>query len=334
MTPKTRGCALGAAALLSLTLFGCTRSTDGLQPFPLDTNPVVFTDVTDFGGVLDWRPFLGSKFDALAFDTDEFVVGESSMRFTVPAPGDPSGSYAGGVIAAMIPRNLSSYNAITFYAKASQAITLNEFGIGNDNSGFSRFTASTGGIPLTTDWQQFTVPVPITGKLTAEAGMFFFAEGAEGASAYDIWFDDIRYANVTTITNPRPSLTSQLIGAFVGTELQISGTKTIFNVRRYGHAGGPLAELLHVHVQHAGRGRHGRRDPEGGGRRKCDGHGDARTAAGRRDHRRQRHRASCRAGAAADAPAVAGHFALQQRLHQPCRGHVVGPCGIRPTSPI
>ncbi|MBK7097027.1 MAG: hypothetical protein IPH57_18985 [Saprospiraceae bacterium] len=54
------------------------------------------------------------------------------MRFEVPDANSPQGSYAGGVFLSKPGRNLSGYNALTFYLKGSQAATIGVIGLGND----------------------------------------------------------------------------------------------------------------------------------------------------------------------------------------------------------
>ena len=46
------------------------------------------------------------------------------MRFDVPNANDPAGSYAGGAFFTAVGRDLSGYNALTFWAKSSQAATI------------------------------------------------------------------------------------------------------------------------------------------------------------------------------------------------------------------
>jgi hypothetical protein len=217
-----------AAALVVLATAGCGRKAGTLTPYPPITDPVVFEDA--FGDHVDFEAFRGSKVDAVSIDTNEKHQGTSSLKVTVPAPGDPTGIYAGGAFTTGRERDLSANNALTFWAKARVAATLDLAGFGNDNSGASRFDASWSAIPLTTEWRQYVIPIPLPAKLNHEGGLFYFAEGPENGQPNTLWFDDIRFATVSTISNPRPSMTSQFVNAFVGATVAIQGTKVVFNV--------------------------------------------------------------------------------------------------------
>jgi len=217
-----------AVLLAGLAAAGCERSTDGLRPFPLSTDPVVFEDT--FGDGVDFQAFLGSKVDAVSIDTNERHSGTASLKVTVPAPGNPAGTYAGGAFVANKVRDLSGYDALTFWAKASQNITLDVAGLGNDNTGTSRFEARRNAIPVTTTWTQFVIPVPLPARLAVERGLFFMAEGPENNMGFDIWFDEVRFERTNAIGNPRPSMSSRLLTAFVGGTASPTGTQTIFSV--------------------------------------------------------------------------------------------------------
>lgn len=208
------------AAPLGIT--GCERDTTGLDPAPFSTDPVVFSDV--FNGI-DYQAFLGSKLDALSVDTDEKYLGDASIKITVPDAG-----YAGGAITANSPRDLSQYNALAFWVKASMNATLDVAGYGNDNTGTSRYVGDVKRIPLTTAWQRHILPIPRTGKLFPERGLFYFSEGPENGTVYDIWFDEIEFVNVAAISNPRPVMRQGDVGTVTGVRLKVTGTYTIFDV--------------------------------------------------------------------------------------------------------
>lgn len=230
----TTSLSLAAAAAALLGIAGCERDTSGLGPAPFDTNPVVFSDV--FDGI-DYEAFLDTKLDALDIDTEERYRGEASIKITVPDPGDPSGAYAGGAITANMPRDLSQYNALAFWAKASMAATLNVAGYGNDNTGTSKYVGAvavddygSGGLELTTTWQRYIIPIPRTGRLVPERGLFFFAEGPEKGTGYNIWFDEIEFVNVDAVSNPRPIMRQDDVSAITGVRVNVGGTETAFDV--------------------------------------------------------------------------------------------------------
>lgn len=216
------------AALCAST--GCERDTSGLQPAPLSTDPVVFTD--QFSDGVDYQAFLNTKLDAISVVTDEKYSGTASLKVVVPGPNDPSGWFAGGALTSRDYRDLSSYNAVTFYAKASKdGATINVAGLGNDNTGTSKFEASWADIAITTAWQRYVIPIPLPEKLSSERGLFFFAEGYEDDNVgYEFWLDDIVFANVGSVTNPRPAIETKAVGAFAGATVTPGATRTTFSV--------------------------------------------------------------------------------------------------------
>jgi len=211
---------------------GCSdRDTSTLEPFQATTEPLVFDD--DFTPGLDFQAFLGSRTDAVSIDASVAYEGSASLRVFVPLPTDPAGSFAGGAFTTSITRNLTQYDALTFYARASEpAIELNEAGLGNDNTGTSRFQAGIADVALDdAEWTKVIIPIPLPEKLVFEQGLFWFAEGAESDSAtHEIWFDEVRFETLGTITNPRPFMTGGDVQTFAGTTLAIEGTGTVFDV--------------------------------------------------------------------------------------------------------
>ena len=54
------------------------------------------------------------------------------MRIDVPNVGDPLGAYAGAIFPDYSGRDLSGFDALTFWAKGSQGATINEIGFGDE----------------------------------------------------------------------------------------------------------------------------------------------------------------------------------------------------------
>jgi hypothetical protein len=214
--------------LLALGAAGCERDTSGLQPAPGNTDPIVFDD--NFGNGVDYQAFENSKLDAVQMDTEDPAQGTACLKVTVPGPSSDPPYFAGGAFTTNFGRELSGYDALTFWAKSSRTATLNVAGLGNDNTGNSEYDASWGNISLTTSWEKYVIPIPLPEKLDYEKGLFFFAEGHENGQGYDFWLDEIKFESVGTITNPRPSMTSRAVTAFVGGTLMMQGTSTIFDV--------------------------------------------------------------------------------------------------------
>lgn len=207
---------------------GCSRNKP-TEPWPPNTDPVIFTDT--FGTNVGFQAFGNSKLDALSIDTVEKYSGTSSLKFTVPNPGDPSGGYAGGAFVASRARSLAPYNALSFWVKASRAVVLETAGFGNDNTGTSRFEAKRSSIPMTTSWTRVLVPIPAPERLSVERGMFFVAEGPQSGTGLTFWIDDVEFVNEPSILNPRPAISVQTLSTVAGTTVNLSGTtRTTFAV--------------------------------------------------------------------------------------------------------
>ena len=218
-----------AAAFALLALTGCSERDLATLPLaPGSNDPVVFDDA--FGEGVDYQAFSGSLFDAVAIDGDQAYVGSAALRVTVPGPDATEGTYAGGAFTSADYRDLSGYDALVFYAKSSVNSTLDVAGLGNDNTGNSLYEAQRTGIPLTTDWSLVVIPIPDPERLALERGLFFFAEGHENNTGFTLWFDEIRFAQVGTITSPRPELASQTIETFPGATISPEGTRVTFAV--------------------------------------------------------------------------------------------------------
>lgn len=213
----------------ALAVAGCGR--DNLtNPAQASTDPIVFDD--NFGDGVDYQAFMGSKLDAVQTDFAVAFNGPASLRVTVPGPGAIDGTFAGGAFTTYNARDLSSYNALTFYAKSSMNSTLDIAGLANDNTGNSLYQSSRDAIPLTADWVKVIVPIPNPSRLTDERGLFFFAEGHENNAGSDFWMDEVKFEYVEGITNPRPRMDTETQSTFVGGAVEISGTEVTFDLGR------------------------------------------------------------------------------------------------------
>jgi hypothetical protein len=225
MASRTAPRLAALAAIVSLAASGCSRDAGVLRPWPLSTDPVVFRDV--FTGAVEFQAFGNSKFDALGTDNAEQFDGTGCLKVTVPNPG---AGYAGGAFVAREERDLSGNNALTFYVKASRAVTMDVAGFGNDNTGRSRFEARVNNLALTTTWRRVVLPVPSPGRLAAERGLFYFAASPQSGSGYTVWIDEVKFERLSTITNPRPAMSPQTLDWFIGSTVNVSGTRSTFNV--------------------------------------------------------------------------------------------------------
>jgi len=229
--------------LLSVLLFAVTVScereiSDEIEFAIASTSANVFID--GFSGGLDYYPYSGSKATAFSVDEDTKYSGTASMRFDVPTVGDSEGAYAG---AAFIVgdvqentggRNLTNYDALTFYAKATQAATLDNVGFGQDFNG-NEFEVTLQNVPISTNWVKYIIPIPDAYKLTLEKGMFWYAEGPEDGKGYTFWIDDLKFEKLGNLGQPQPEMANgedTEEGNFVGNSFNLSdyGLTQTFNL--------------------------------------------------------------------------------------------------------
>lgn len=192
--------------LATLTLLwstGCERDLTDLDTPDNPSVPEVFID--GFSGGLEYAAFGGSVVTAFDVDTDISYSGSSSMRIAVPDVNDPRGAFAGGVYFTSGPRDLSPFTALTFWARSSQNGTLDVVGFGND-LGENRYDASLNGLRVNSNWKKYIIPIPDPEKLTAERGMFYYAEGPEEGNGYTVWFDEVKFEDLGTIGQRRASI--------------------------------------------------------------------------------------------------------------------------------
>lgn len=219
-----------ALAVLALSaLAGCAKHDGILAPAP--NSPVVFAD--EFGDAVTWQSFdpaAGAKTDALQLDASVAYSGSRSIRVTIPGPGDPSGTWAGGAFTTTLLRDLSGYDALTFWARADHPITFDEFGIGNDNTGSSKYTASRKAVPIGTSWTRVVIALPLPARMKSEGGLFFFSEAPEAGVGATVWLDDIQFERLGTVSNPRPSFTSATLTPDIGSDVAVPGTRVVVAV--------------------------------------------------------------------------------------------------------
>lgn len=219
------------AALLVTT--SCEkRALEDLEPISFPANPDVFRD--DFTPDLAYAAFGGS--DVRAFQVDRAVTYNNSlqsMRFDVPDANTPTGSYAGGVFLSKTGRNLSGYNALTFYIKATQPATIATLGFGND-FGANRNLVTLSGMQVNTNWKKVIIPIPDATKLSAEKGLFYYATGPENGRGYTFWIDEVRFEKLGTLgaatsvfNGGRDTVIS---GLEPGDRVTISGMQVIANL--------------------------------------------------------------------------------------------------------
>ena len=226
--------ALIIALLVAST--GCERELSDKARLPsFDNTAEVFTDDFIGLGANFYFPFADAKPDVFSVDITEGFESNSSIRIDVPNATDPGGSYAGAIFRAEgAGRDLTQYDALTFYVKASQGVTLGDAGFGIDYLG-DKFKASISNINVGTNWSKVTVPIPDASKLLQERGLFWFSAGSQGTggSGYTLWFDEIKFEKTGIVGVPNASIfdgqtaTSQ---AFVGSTVPVTNLKAVFNL--------------------------------------------------------------------------------------------------------
>ncbi len=196
--------------------------------FVIQTNAQlpVFTD--DYAPGVTFTAFGGSV-NTLSVDNTQQHSGTASLKIPVTT------GYTGGALVSATPTNLSAYNAITFWAKNDNpAFQLDGVGFGN-NATTTVFACERNGITLSSTWTKYYIPIPVPSKLTAETGLFHFAEGS-GNGAYNIWIDDIQYENVGggIIGTPTASFATETQSKEVGQTFNATGTTSTYPVNAVG----------------------------------------------------------------------------------------------------
>lgn len=222
--------------LLLVVLSGCERAiSDDAVLATFSTTGDIFTDNFVGMGSDFYLPFAGSKLDAFSVDNEEGFESRASYRVDVPNASDLSGNYAGAILRIDgAGRNLSGYDALTFYAKASQGVVLSEVGFGQDFFE-NKYQVNATGLSLGTNWAKYTIPIPDASKLLEERGVFWYADGTEDTNGqgYTLWFDEIKFEKLGTVAQPRPSIfngSDVSVQTFIGGVTSIEGLTETFNL--------------------------------------------------------------------------------------------------------
>lgn len=216
---------------LILTTASCERGlSDEAEFATYPTTGEVFID--GFVGGLDYFPFEGAVADAFTVEENETYLGTASMRFDIPMFGV---GYGGATFQSLAPRDLRGYDALTFWAKASQGADINEIGFGINGETDNQYQVTYQNLPLTTNWKKYIIPIPDATKLDQAKGMFWYAEGAENATdegGYVFWIDELKFEKLGNIAQPRPAIfngADEMLQTVQGSTTTISGTQT-FNL--------------------------------------------------------------------------------------------------------
>ncbi len=222
--------------LILVILSGCDREiTDPNNLATFSTTADVFIDSPIGLGSNFYFPYGGSKPTAWSVDEKESYEGTASMRFDVPNGNDPEGNYAGAIFRIDgAGRDLSNYDALTFWAKASQGVTIGELGFGEDFEE-NKYVATLQNTSLSTAWQKIIIPIPDASKLTQERGVFRYSAGTQGTNGagYTFWIDEMKFEKLGTIAQPRPQILNGVEKSeqtFIGGVITLDGLNQIFNL--------------------------------------------------------------------------------------------------------
>lgn len=236
--------------LVLMTMVSCERDLSDdveLATFPNTAeifidDPVGLTD--DF--FISFDPAFGANTEGFGTDQNEFYEGTSSIRIDVPTPTDPDGNFIGGIFRDRGEgRDLSGYDALTFWAKGS--LTGNVLvGFGTDFMTDTYPVSTT--IQLSSGWKKYVIPIPDPSKLVQERGMFLFSAGSYDILSNDdpsdansfsdnvgftFWIDELKFEKLGTTRLLFPYiLEGQNIQTdnFVGYSETIGGLGATFNI--------------------------------------------------------------------------------------------------------
>lgn len=221
---------------MAIVQAGCERklSDDAVLP-SFATTAEVFTDNFVGLGSDFYLPFADAKPDVFSVDMKEGFESNASIRIDVPNDTDPTGAYAGAIFRIDgAGRNLSGFDALTFYVKASVGTRLGDVGYGIDYLG-DKYQVSVQNVNVGTNWTKVIVPIPDASKLTNERGVFWFAAGTQGTngSGYTLWFDEIKFERLGTVGNPTSNIMNgqtSTIKSFIGSSVNVTGLNHVYNL--------------------------------------------------------------------------------------------------------
>ena len=215
---------------VALLMYSCDRDiTDEAEAAGFPPNGEVFIDT--FSSGLEYYPFGDSFFEAFSVSNDAYD-GLASMRFDVPNFGDPGGPYAGAIFRDDNGgRDLTGFDALTFWAKGTVPGTIDNIGFGVDFFG-DAYRVSLPQLQLTTNWRKYVVPIPDASKLSQVQGLLWYAEGPEDGDGYSFWLDEVQFEKLGTFANPRPKIFNgddAVQTSFVGANTSVTGLTQTFN---------------------------------------------------------------------------------------------------------
>ncbi len=221
------------ALLTTLMLFlylSCNRDLVDPKLATFPTTSEVFID--GFSAGLNYSAFGGSNVSAFDVDTEVKYKGPAAMRFDVPDSDDTRGAYAAGVFHAEGGRDLSSYSALTFWAKATESVSIDEIGFGFTFEE-TKYATAIYELSVSTGWNKYVIPIADPSKLNAERGLLYYIDTPEDGKGYSFWLDEVKFEKLGTIAHPKPAISDgqdQVVQAETGDKITIDGLSSIFNL--------------------------------------------------------------------------------------------------------
>lgn len=215
-----------AASCLTTALLLIASSCERTIDTDIEATAPQIADVFDdaFSAGVDFQAW-GNPTN-LSLDTENKHSGSTALRISVPEPGDFLGSWAGGTFFSPAGRDLSPFNCLTFYAKASVGTQI-EVGLGNygDNA---QYIVAMKNVKIDSNWRKIIIPIPNSAKLTCEKGLLYYAAGAVNNAGYTIWIDDVKYENIGTLAHTR--INDMTMAGFPSGDFEISQLECSVNL--------------------------------------------------------------------------------------------------------
>lgn len=212
-------------ALVFLVAMSCERDlSDEVEFATFSKVGEIFTDTPIGMGSDFYFPYSGSKPTAWSVDDEVSYKGTSSMRFDVPNANDPEGNYAGAIFRIDgAGRDLTEFDALTFWAKASQGVTIGQLGFGTDFLE-DKYVAVIPDVNFSTTWTKYIIPIPDPSKLFEERGMFSYSAGTQNTNGYGytFWIDELKFEKLGALGQPLPIIMlgeDVTIASFIGTTI-------------------------------------------------------------------------------------------------------------------
>ncbi|WP_431158910.1 carbohydrate-binding protein [Winogradskyella poriferorum] len=231
--------AIPILGMLCIVMVSCERGyTDEVEIATFNPNGEIFTDAPV--GLTDefftsFDPAVGANTEGFGTDDDVSYQGTSSIRIDVPTPNDPNGGFIGGIFLDRgAGRDLTRYDALTFWVKGSTTATVGTFGFGTDFED-NEHAVTLDNVQLSTDWRKVIIPIPEPSRLVQEKGMFLFAAGTQSTNGvgYTFWMDEMRFERLGTLGQPRPAILGgqdQTAQINIDTSLPLSSLSQTYNL--------------------------------------------------------------------------------------------------------